>query len=332
MTLERFRSERKATWDQLERLVRRAGSRPAALGGDEIRRLGSLYRSTAADLAQIRQRFPHDPIAVELDELVRRAQALVYGRASRDGRLTFREFFATEYWRTLMERPGLLLLAALMLVGPGVTGLVLALSDPVTTAALVPGDFLWVAESRQASTDIGADAEGLAAFSTAVLVNNIQVTVLAFALGITFGIGTGLVTAYNGFILGAVVGLGAEADNGALLVEAVAAHGILELSCVVVAALAGLRLASGLVSPGLRPRRIALREESVAAVKLVVGTAPWLVLAGFVEGFVSRTGTTAGPAVVTGVLLGGAYWWLAAARGTGPPEPGQNRARDLARR
>ena len=314
MGLEQFQTDNQATWERLDTLVAQAGSRPASMPGRNVRELGTLYRRTAADLAQARHRFPNAPVVARLENLVRQSRPLVYARSGEE-RITFKEFFATEYWRVLMERPRLLVMGAMLLLGPAVIGVVLAFSDPATTTSILPPGFLWVTEPQATGTDLGADTAALTAFSFAVLVNNIQVTVLAFALGITLGLGTALVTAFNGFILGGVMGLGVAAGNSALLVEAIAAHGILELSCIVVAAAAGLRMASGLVTPGTRPRRVALRDEALAAVKIVIGTAPWLVFAGFVEGFVSRTGTNAAAAVVIGVVVGATYWGLAAVRG-----------------
>jgi uncharacterized membrane protein SpoIIM required for sporulation len=315
MGLQQFQTDNEHTWDQLERLVGRAGDRPESLPGASVRALGSLYRKTAADLAQARLRYPSDPVVGRLEQLLARARPLVYRRAAAADRTQFGDFFRRQYWQILTQRPRLLAFSALLLMVPAAAGYFIAATDPATAQSIVPPAFLWVTEPQAAGTDIGAGTTELTAFSTAVLVNNIRVTVLAFALGITFGLGTAAVTSYNGLILGAVAGLGVGAGNSALLVEAIAAHGILELSCIVVAAYAGLSLASGLVAPGLRPRRVALRDEATTAVKIIVGTAPWLILAGFVEGFVSRTGTTAGPAVVIGVALGGGYWLLAALLG-----------------
>ena len=320
MGLQQFQIDNEDTWVQLESLVERAGTRPETLPGDSIRALGGLYRKTAADLAQARLRFPSDPVVGRLEQLVGRARPLVYRRVSTTERVSAKAFFLREYWQILTERPRLLLFAALLLLVPAAGGYFIAATDTATAQSMVPAAFLWVTEAQEFGTDIGADSGELTAFSTAVLVNNIRVTVLAFALGVTYGLGTAAVTAYNGLILGAVAGLGVGAGNSALLVEAIAAHGILELSCIVVAAYAGLRMASGLVAPGLRPRRVALREEATSAVKIVVGTAPWLILAGFIEGFVSRTGTTAGPAVVIGVIVGGGYWILAVMLGSPSPD------------
>lgn len=313
MSLERFLSTNERTWIELTRLVDAAGSRPHQLGGARVRRLGALYRQAAADLAQAKRRFPGDPVVFRLEDLVTRARSAVYGARRRNRGLV--SFFTDEYWRVLTERRGLLATSTALLLVPAVIGAVLAIVRPETVTAVVPADFLWVTQDQTATTDLGLNTGDLSAFSTFVLVNNIRVTILAFAAGILWTIGTIYVMAYNGAILGMVAGAAVGAGNSALLVEAVAAHGILELSCIVAAGVAGLRLGSGLIAPGLRPRRIALAEEAIPAVKIVLGTAPFLVLAGFVEGFISRTGTPAAPAVIIGVILGGGYWILAATRG-----------------
>lgn len=314
MSLERFLTDNEPTWTELEDLIRRAGTRPTRLGGTGIRRLGELYRAATADLAQARRRYPAEAVVSRLEHLVIRARALVYARPRRT---SVARFFATDYWRLLVERRLILGLACGLLLLPGAIGFAIAMVRPDRAASIVPAAFLWVTEQQATGTDLGLSTGGLAAFSTFVLTNNIRVALLAFAAGITWGLGTAAVIIQNGLILGAVVGLGIEAGNTALLVEAIAAHGILELSCIIAAAVAGLRMASGLVMPGTRPRRVALVEEARPAVLLAVGTAPFLVVAGLVEGFVSRTGTPAGPAVLIGLLLGGGYWVLAVVRGTG---------------
>ena len=44
------------------------------------------------------------------------------------------------------------------------------------------------------------------------------------------------------------------------------------------------------------------------------GTAPWLILAGFVEGFASRVGLEWQPTLVMGIVLGALFWGLYAWR------------------
>ena len=56
MNLARFVSERRSGWEELDRLVVQAGRRTEKLGPLGVRRLGDLYRATAADLALARRR------------------------------------------------------------------------------------------------------------------------------------------------------------------------------------------------------------------------------------------------------------------------------------
>lgn len=310
VNLERFISSNEDGWDELEALVREAGTRPTSLSGEQLRRMGSLYRSAAADLAQARRGFPSDPVVRRLESVVAASRALVY--TDRPKTVGFIDFYRWRYWELLVERPWLLGTAVVLFLGAGILGWVLAAVSPEQTASLVPEGFLWVTEPQPSGTDQGLSAEQLAGLSAFILANNLRATLLAFAGGILWGFGTFAVLVFNGIILGAIAGLAVAAGNSALLVEAVAAHGILELSCIVAGAVAGLRLASGLIAPGLRTRRVALVEEAGPAVLLALGSIPFLAIAALVEEFVSRTGTAAGPAVIIGLLLGGGYWALAA--------------------
>lgn len=249
-----------------------------------------------------------------LEALVTRSRALVYTDRSRSVNLI--GFYRTRYWQLLVERPAILAIATALLLIPALIGWVVAITDPATAASIVPSDFLWVTEDRAQGTDLGLAADQLAGLSAFILVNNVRVTLVAFAGGILWGFGTFLTMIFNGVILGTVAGLAVGAGNTALFIEATAAHGLLELSAIVAGAVAGLRLASGLIRPGHRTRRKALVAEAGPAVQLVLGTIPFLVVAAIVEEFVSRTGTRAGPAVVIGLVLGGGYWILAVVRGT----------------
>jgi uncharacterized membrane protein SpoIIM required for sporulation len=64
-------------------------------------------------------------------------------------------------------------------------------------------------------------------------------------------------------------------------------HGTIELSCIFVAGGAGLLLGDALINPGGRFRKEALVQNGKEAVKLILGIAPWLVIAGVIEGFIT---------------------------------------------
>ena len=273
--------------------------------------MAELYREAVADLAVARRRFRNDPVTAQLERLVADGRSAVYaGTGRRQGVVGF---FADTYWGLIVERRRTLGLAALLLVIPGIAGAAWAVVEPETLMGVLPPEFLWVTAAD--STDQGYGAAGLVGFSTYVLTNNIRVTLTAFAIGITYGIGTAWILVQNGVILGALTGLAIGAGNAKVFVAAVVAHGILELSCIVIGGAAGLSLGRAILRPGPRTRRESLSREAVVAVQLALGTSLWLVLAGFVEGFASRTGLSWLPTAVIGVGLGGLFWGLVWWRG-----------------
>src|SRR5262249_55962465 len=151
--------------------------------------------------------------------------------------------------------------------------------------------------------------------------NNIVVTALAFAGGITLGLGTAYFLLQNAVLLGAVAGLAIGAGNGRPFFELVTAHGVLELSCIVVGGAAGLRVGWAMVHPGYRRRGVALREEARAAVEMLLGTAACLVVAGLVEGFITPKDLGLGPVLAIGFTLGAIFWGLVMWRGAPASEP-----------
>lgn len=308
MKVERFISEREGDWRELEELMRGGqGGRRSARG---VLRLGALYRGAAADLALARRGHPGDPIVARLESLVARARQAVYAEEPRRGSL--RTFFARTYWVRVRERPLPLLVAIALLLVPAALTATWALDDPGAAVGLVPGQFRGAVEPVG---DTGMTTAQSAAFSSAVMTNNIQVTFLAFAAGILLGLGTVFVVAYNGAILGAVAGGAIANGNGSGFAEFVTAHGVIELSCIAVAAAAGLRMGYALVAPGPQPRMRALAGEARSAIVIVLGTVPWVILAGLIEGFVTRAGFGLVPGIVLGVGVGALYWTLVLVRG-----------------
>ena len=308
MNLDAFVRARSEGWSSLEALVRTAKRRPESLGPEGVLRLGSLYRAAAADLALARRAFPGDPVVERLERIVAPARALVYSTPSR--RLALRHFVTHGYWRLVAERKVPLVLATVLLFGPAFLAGAWALDDPGAASGLVPAEYQTVTEPRTEGQDLGHTVEEEAAFSSQIMTNNIRVSLLAFAAGILAGLGTAGVLVLNGVLFGTVTGLSIGAGNAAPFFELVSAHGVLELSCIVVAGAAGLRLGWSLVEPGRASRGDALRREAVPALALVLGTAPWLVVAGIVEGFVTGSGTGLVGALAVGFALGVIYWTL----------------------
>lgn len=309
-------------WAELDVLAQRArrGARRGKLSAHDVRRLAALYRATAADLAYARRRGPGDPLVARLERSVAAARLAVYRHERSEHGV--RHYVTTGYWQRIRERPRLLLLAALLLFVPAVLAGVWAWQDPGAAHRFVPGAFEAVTRPR-GSTDLGFSASQQAELASEIMTNNIEVAFLAFVGGFALGLGTVWVLVSNGLLLGVVAGLAVQAGNGTPFFELVLAHGVLELSCIVVAGLAGLRVGVAIAMPGYQRRSVVVVEAARAAAELVVGTALFLVLAGLIEGFVTPRGFGLAAVLVVGFGLGGGYWALVAWRGrpTAVPSP-----------
>jgi len=316
--LDQFVSERAPTWIELEALIDRVGRRPRRLGADGVRRLGECYRATAADLALARRRFPGDPVVVRLERLVHRGRHVVYNAPS--SRTSVLGFFANGYWRRVRERKAMLAISFLCVAVPTLLGGYWAWRDPGPASGLAPSQYQSVTQPRTPGQSLGLTVDQETAMASKIFTNNIGVTFLAFAGGLVFGLGTVYVLLQNGVLIGVVGGLSIGSGNGRAFFELVTAHGILELSCIIVSGAAGLRLGWSIIDPGNRTRGEALRQEARAAIEIVLGTAPWLVVAGLVEGFLTPSGTGLPTVLAVGCSLGAIYWGLMLWRGN-PPEP-----------
>ena len=325
MNLDRFVSERSRLWTELDEVTQAARGKPERLPPGTILRLGDLYRAAAADLAYARRKWPRDPVVTRLDHLVGRARVIVYDTPP--ARRGVRAFFATEYWARICERPLALLLAAAILFVPLVLTAFWAAQDRGAAMNFIPEEFAAVVEPKESGEGLGLSTGQEAQFSSYIFTNNIRVTFMAFAAGILVAVGTALLVGYNGVFIGAVTGLAFQAGNGLPFTELVIAHGVLELSCIVVTGAAGLRLGWAIVAPGHRGRGEATVEEAKRGVEIVLGTMPWLVLAGLVEGFVTPGGYGFAFNATVGVLLGALYWGLALTRGRGAASEADTRLR-----
>ena len=315
--LDEFVRERTPTWTELEQLVDGSGNTPARLGPAGVLRLGTCYRAVAADLAFARRRFPSDPVVAQLERLTERGRHAVYNTTNTGN--SFRSFVTRGYWRRVRERRALLVIAFVCTAFPTLLAGYWAWHDPGAASGLVPSAYQSVTQPRQPGEDLGVSVDDQSDLAARIFTNNIQVTFLAFAGGVLFGLGTLYLLIQNGILLGAVGGLAIGAGNGRAFFELVVAHGVLEMSCIIVSGAAGLRLASAIVDPGTRTRLDALRTEARAGVEIVLGTAVWLVVAGLVEGFLTPAGKGLTVVLIVGLGLGALYWGLVLVRGA--PEP-----------
>ncbi len=135
-----------------------------------------------------------------------------------------------------------------------------------------------------------------------------RVAVAAFAGGLTAGALTLYLLVANGALLGTVLAVVQGYGLSGGLLTFTAAHGPLEISCIVLSGGAGLRLAWALLRPGDRSRRDALRLAGAQAIRVMLLVIPALGVAGILEAFLSPSDAPIALKITVGVIAGLALW------------------------
>jgi uncharacterized membrane protein SpoIIM required for sporulation len=141
-----------------------------------------------------------------------------------------------------------------------------------------------------------------------IIVNNVRVAITAFAGGLTAGAFTLYVLIGNGAFLGTVLAVVHGYGLSGGLLAFTAAHGPLEISCIVLSGGAGLRLAWALLRPGDRSRRDALRLAGAQAIRVMLLIIPALGVAGIIEAFLSPSDAPLTLKIVVGVVAALGLW------------------------
>lgn len=121
-----------------------------------------------------------------------------------------------------------------------------------------------------------------------ITVNNIKVALYAFVFGIFLGIGTLFMLMKNAVMLGSFQYF--FYDQGLLWESArtIWIHGTIEISVIIVAGCAGLVLGNSILFPKTYTRLQSFVRGVKSGLKIVVSTIPFFIIAGFLEGFVTR--------------------------------------------
>jgi len=316
MNLDQFLEQRRAHWEELERLLHALERNTRALTPAQVDELGVLYQTATSDLALAQRDFPQLRVTTYLNSLVARAHAQIYQHESLRRR-GLQRFFAMTFPQLYRGLLPYTILATLLFWAAGLAAFVVVWRSP---------DAIYVIEGPGIAPLVRKVEEGMlwteiepavrSAASAFILTNNIRVTFLTFAGGITGGLLSAWIMLMNGMHIGAIFGLLQVHGLGGGLAEFVAAHGFIELSVIFVAGGCGLYMGDGLLRPGLVTRTRALIERARDSIQVILGCAPLLVIAGVIEGFISPSGLPWSVKLTVGLGTGIAlhWYWLRAGR------------------
>jgi uncharacterized membrane protein SpoIIM required for sporulation len=294
LDLQRFQAHAQPRWSKLESLLAALEGRPdRRLNPTEAEQLQELYAQTAADLNRVTHGALAPDLRQYLERLVARAYAeLYYAPPTRsevwEPRRWLRIFAA---FPEAFRRQSRFFVLAVMITALGCAlGGLAVRYDPASVEVLLPADYLRNPDQRVQQEEKGQNrhldsAQIEAAFSAKLITHNVQVALLAAALGVTFGIGTALLLFENGVLLGAVAVRYAQQGLGLFVAAWLLPHGAFEIPSILIAGQAGFYLARLLLRRREdRDMRRTIREWLL----LIGGLAMMLVWAGMMEAFFSQ--------------------------------------------
>ncbi len=279
-----FVASRRARWQQLAELLGQSKALHR-LPPDVIATVGRLYRNVCADVMRARAAGYGREVVAHLDQLAALAHNRLY-RASPYRVRRVWDLLARDFPRTLRESGRFMAAATALFFVPLAIGLFATLSDPELAAHVVPREQL-EALTRSYAEGFGQGRSESADASMAgfYVYNNVGISFRVFATGIFFGLGSVFFLVSNGISIGATLGYVSAAGAGKNILTFVMGHGAFELTAIVVAGGAGLRMGYALIRTHGRTRLGSLREQGPAVARLALGAAVMLGIAALIEGF-----------------------------------------------
>lgn len=276
-------------WDALERWLAQRDKRKKKEDATELRpsELPQRYRRLCQQLALARDRRYGTYVVERLHRLAKEIHQVLYG-ARGEQRSQWLTYFAGGFARIVRREWRVVLAATLLFTVPFVAMGVICWRLPDAALYVLPPDKIVGFDEMygKAAAKLGrrgADTD-FVMFGFYIF-NNVRIAFQMFAGGMLLGLGTLFFLLFNGVVLGTVAGYVTAQGYGVAFYSFVSGHSALELTGIVLAGAAGLKLGVALIAPGRLTRKAALIAAGRGAAGIMYGAAAMLFAAAFVEAF-----------------------------------------------
>lgn len=276
----KFIDQNKEKWEELEKTMENRYYNPE--------KLLNLFVQILDDLSFSRTFYPNRSVRVYLNGLSQKIFFTIYkNRKSPFSR--FFSFWTDELPQLVYESRKEFLLSFLIFAFSMLIGALSTQMDPDFPTLILGESYVNMTLENIDSGDPMAvyKAKGTFGMSLGITINNLFVAFLTFALGATY-LGAIIILVRNGVMVGVFQYFFIQKG---LFVESfltIWIHGTLEISAIIIAGAAGLTMGKGLVFPGTFRRIQAFQRSARRGLKIMVGIFPIFVVAGFIEGYLTR--------------------------------------------
>lgn len=290
----KFIEQNKDKWQEFEQV----------LGGQyqDPDKLNDLFVHITDDLSYSRTFYPNRSVRVYLNGLAQRIFFSIYkNKQSQFGRIT--SFWTEELPRLVYEARPDFRLSFLIFLLSFVIGALSCAMDPEFVEVILGEQYVEMTLENIRSGDPMAvyKQKGALGMSLGITVNNLYVAFLTFVLGVFFSVGALVMIVRNAIMVGAFQYFFIQEGEFMESFLTIWIHGTLEISAIIIAGAAGITMGRGLVFPGTYTRLQAFQRSARRGVKIMFGIAPVIIMAGFIEGYLTRQTET--PDIVRAIFI-----------------------------
>lgn len=268
----------------------------------DANRLRDLFVEITDDLSYSRTFYPNRSVRVYLNGLAQQVFQKIYrGRHSGAGRLL--SFWTDELPREIYAARGAFRLALFVFILSMGIGMLSCAFDDTFAEAVLGSSYVDMTRANIESGDPMAVYKERGRFNMflGITFNNVYVAFLAFSLGVFFGVGSLIILISNAIMVGCFQYFFIREGLFWESFLTIWIHGTLEISAIVIASAAGITMGHGPAFPGTFTRLQAFQQSARRGAKIMLGTIPLFIVAGFLEGYMTRQTET--PDAVRGLFI-----------------------------
>lgn len=308
-----FENHYRQTWldfaNQLNRLETGNKKQLAASKQEDIN-FPEIYQNICQHLAIAESRYYSPALISYLQQLVQRGHRVLYQHRSNFW-LRIIQFIVHDFPNCIRQEKNLILSATALFYGSALLSALITFYFPdfiyffMSTSDIYDLESMYDPASHVIRPLVREGDQNWFMFAYYIN-NNISIAFVTFAGGIVFCLGTLYYLLINGIIIGIVATHLSVNGYGETFWPFVIGHGSFELTAIVIAAAAGLKLGLAILAPQRKTRLEALRFAAKTAINLVIGAFIMLIIAAFIEAYWSSMNSASNLRFAVGILL-----WIA---------------------
>ena len=267
--------------------------------------LADVYDELMADLAFAQTHYPNSKVTTYLNDMTLKVHLAVYKKGNTSTWQSVKRLINESIPMALYTHRRMLLYALLLFLFGTFVGVVSQLGDSDFSRLILGNEYVEMTIkniNNGTPTDV-YNSESESTMMAYIPTNNIRVSLLCFVFGILTLFGTGILAFYNSVMMGCFSTFFYQQGVFSEAMQAVWLHGTIEISAIIVSIAAGFVLGTGWLYPSTMSRKQAFQKSAKQGLYIFLATVPMLIVAGFIESYLTRHAPEWPTAVNVGFIL-----------------------------